>query len=1026
MKNKKNFLAKAFLVLIISLSGMHLCYPQSAKSFKLQTWDRSYIKCGSTPINFSKQTFEAWIKIISFWDSEKRVLFSNSTDCNVLISQSEIPGYYYIEYEIKAGNTWLKQKSKTPLSANRNSWYHLAATYDGYSLNIYINGINDNSTTVSSPTYNSIKPSSNYFIGKSTDTTLVNYSGYIDEIRLWSTAVSQSDIVYWMSTEPNNKHPNWNNLERYYKCDDDAVNQPPPAIVCGIAEEIHSLSACSYDIITYYPDIVQDTVYKKSTFFYGPVPLNEFSPKTIGIFFNNKIHQFSSIPGDPFVRAYKGSLDNQNNVIMNNSFLGIGQHYEYPGACCLYKDKLCYVSIFNPDEDPGHSRTATVYHHVGTLANDGDVTQSVTSRTMNTCVQPAYAVLNDTLFFFYITKKSGVIELDVDWSVDGLNWTFKRTVTKGLNGLDYYFGNVAACTSRDMYGKEVIYVGCVDTAHTAIQLFGFYTDLTYTVAFIKIPKVRNFSMVSGSVEGGFSGGSALQLFYSANTPDNFGNSNTIGRIQYSIDNQEAYAPEQLPITGCDYNGGVYEHQRYIPYAFSYYQTTGTSQETLGKKIILSVMTYPSSDFTQEYSCWNSDKMTYIASADVTDTDPGDKVSQLLGVIEGPPPYVLNGESLGDLIKYQQYPSSLEFGSSSSQANENAVTIDKSWSVSFRYYGIGGDFEKHAENTTQTDFSSRTYESRTVFPVEGRDKGYLLFLRPIITRKKFELTDASNRLLENIYTLEITDRFLDYVPYFLDTVAQSPNPKSLVSYINRSVNPGEYKKIYSANYSWTGGTKTEVGFETDSTVTKSTNESFYKGAGISVSIDIGFGEFVDVSTNVFDFESRIGTTTTHEGSTTLSSSKNIAALADCPFHGQTTDTAYFSATVYWIKPTDGKNNWWIPKGYENQKPWCITYKVNNLSLHPYSIDESKASTDLFDVYPNPANSYISFSIPNQDLKNQIIIIYNTLGVEIKRFDGKELLGRSSISFSTVDLPAGIYFSTLYTGTNKITKRFAVIR
>jgi hypothetical protein len=813
-------------------------------------------------------------------------------------------------------------------------------------------------------------------------------------------------------------------LERYYKCDDTNVDVNPPNVCCNVLEVKNNTSACSYDVKSYnYP---QNSVYKKSFFSYGDEGFSGYvSPKTVGIFFNNKIHQFSSHDGNPYVRAYEGTLDAQNNVVMSNSPLKIGHQYEVPGACCLYKDKLAYVSMDNLDEEQASSHEATIYHCLGTLANDGDVNVGWVSRTMNICVQPAYAVLHDTLYFFYITKKNGIIELDVDWSVDGSNWTFLGTLTNFF-GLDYYFGNVAACTSRDIDGKEVIYVGTVDKNHNGITLLRFYKNKSELEDYIKVPKIRNFSMVSGTVEGGMSNGSALQLFYSADTPDKYGNSKTIARIEYSIDNKYAYAPEQLPITGYDNNNGGLEHRLFLPYAFSYYKTYGSSNETLGKKIILSVQNN-SSGKTQAFLCWNSDRLTYVAGSDVTDTNPNDKVSQLLGVIEGPPPYVLNGEDLGELIKYQIYPSSLEFGSSSGQTNENAVTIDKSWELSFRYDGLGGDFEHHAESSTQTEYSTKEYETRTVFPVEGRDKGYLVFLRPVITRKKFQLTDASNNLLDYIYTLEITDRFIDYVPYYLDTVAHAPNPKRLASYINRSVNPGNYKKIFSANYSWTGGAKTELGFETDSTVTKSTNEEFYKGAGISISIDMGFGEFVDVSTNVFDFESRIGTTTKHEGSITLGSSRNIAVNADCPFHGQPNDTAYFSATVYWIRPTDGKDNWWIPKGFEKHKPWCITYKVNNFSLHPFtSLDEKNTSSALFDIYPNPANSFISFSIPNQDAGNQSLIIYNLVGVEIKRFEGKELLGRSSISFSTEDLSDGIYFSTLYTGANKITKQFTVIR
>jgi hypothetical protein len=1024
MKNKKNLFVKALVVLIIFLSGFQSGYSQGSGSAFYFAGNKPHLICDSlspAPINFSSQTIEAWIKLNSGCTG-KKAIFSNGTDYNVLVSDSA--GSYYIGYWLKAGGAWLKQKSKTPLKPD--TWYHIGAAYDGYSISIFLNGNLDNQKNVGNTSYHSLSPTNKNYIGKSPDTQFGNFQGCIDEVRMWSCTVSQSEIFYWKSMPVTNKHPNWNKLERYYKCDDTGVDVAPPAFFCNVLEAKNNSRACSYDVKAYY--YPQNSVYKKSSFSYGDEGFSGYvSPKTVGVFFNNKIHQFSSHDGDPYVRSYTGTLDDQNNVVMSNSAIRAGHQYEIPGACCIYKDHLAYVSMDNLDEVPGTSHLTTLYHCMGTLANDGNINEDWVSRTMYTCVPPAYAVLNDTLYFFYIINKNNVVQLDADWSVDGKNWTFLRTVTTGTGGLDYYFGNVAACTSRDIDGKEVIYVGCVDKAHTAIQLTRFYKNKSVTEAFIGVPKVRNFSMVPGTVEGGMSNGTPLQLFYSADTPDKYGNSKTIGRIEYSIDNKYAYAPEQLPISGYDPNNGGLQHRLFLPYAFSYYKTYGSSKETSGQKIILSVQNN-SSNKTQVYLCWNSDKLTYLPGADVIDTNPGDKLSHLLGVIEGPPPFVLNGEDLGELIRYQTYPSLLEFGSTSSQSNENSVSVDKSWSLSFRYDGIGGDFEHHAESTTQTEYSSKTYESRSLFPVEGRDRGYLVFLRPVITRKKYQLTDANNHLLDYVYSLEISDRFIDYVPYYLDTVAHAPVPKHLTSYLNRSVDPGSYKKIYSSNYSWTGGTKSTIGFETDSSVTKSTSEEFYKGAGLTVSIDMGFGEIVDVSTNVFDFESRIGTTTKHDGSTTLGNSRGIAVNTDCPFHGAAGDTSHFAATVYWIKPTDGKNNWWIPKGYEKHKPWCITYKVNSFSLHATSVEDNDAGSTAgsVNIYPNPASNTVSVSFSGSDFPNLSITLSNSLGMVVKRFSEQELSGKNSINFSTEEFPVGVYYCTLNSRMNIIKKSFVVVR
>jgi hypothetical protein len=79
-----------------------------------------------------------------------------------------------------------------------------------------------------------------------------------------------------------------------------------------------------------------------------------------------------------------------------------------------------------------------------------------------------------------------------------------------------------------------------------------------------------------------------------------------------------------------------------------------------------------------------------------------------------------------------------------------------------------------------------------------------------------------------------------------------------------------------------------------------------------------------------------------------------------------------------------------------------------------------------VYPNPANNYLSIAFTKSNLLNTSISIYNSHGVEIKRINEKELSGQNSLSISIVDFPSGVYYCTMNTGTERITKRFVVVR
>jgi subtilisin-like proprotein convertase family protein len=85
--------------------------------------------------------------------------------------------------------------SRTTTLIQLNTWTHLAATYDGTTTRIFINGVQDTSTTVITGAIG-VNTDSLYIGAERSGGSVTSfYNGYMDEVRMWGVARSAAEIA---------------------------------------------------------------------------------------------------------------------------------------------------------------------------------------------------------------------------------------------------------------------------------------------------------------------------------------------------------------------------------------------------------------------------------------------------------------------------------------------------------------------------------------------------------------------------------------------------------------------------------------------------------------------------------------------------------------------------------------------------------------------------------------------------------------------------------------------------------------
>lgn len=181
----------------------------------------TYVETGAINLNGTQITMETWVRVDNFKSTFPYISSligteENSSNSSALlrIGDASIPNDVP-QFVLRINGSPSKVESTMDLATGR--WYHIAGTYDGSTMKIYINGTLQGSLSVSG----TIESNDVFALGRNYGNDRV-LDGKLDESRVWNTALSESTIREWMCKKVTGAHPNYSSLLGYWRYDEGA------------------------------------------------------------------------------------------------------------------------------------------------------------------------------------------------------------------------------------------------------------------------------------------------------------------------------------------------------------------------------------------------------------------------------------------------------------------------------------------------------------------------------------------------------------------------------------------------------------------------------------------------------------------------------------------------------------------------------------------------------------------------------------------------------------------------------------
>ncbi|MBA7611231.1 hypothetical protein ES703_18451 [subsurface metagenome] len=685
-----------------------------------------------------------------------------------------------------------------------------------------------------------------------------------------------------------------------------------------------------------------------------------------------------------------------------------------PGVCCLFKNTLYLFGVNHYNAEIGYTYLmgdSIWWAQRKRIKVDGKYLKNGVTKDGGTRIMAA-AELNDTLYLFYMDVEH---EGDVRYvyTSDGVNWIDGHGIVGPI------VGNVAACNYQTKNGEHRLMI--------AWMYDGYYVYAAnfdgYKISKAWVPRTgkgklvyaTGVTLIPGSAPSYLNtpGHLQVQMYYTGKS-----HLYPLKRGIYDVNTDTWHVNDK----SIDY---LY-HSGSWPCALSNFKTEGAN---LRKEVWCFYPWAYATDRDLTLPC----VLSYISDLLVVDPDSTTVLKTedttyralwgLLGVLQGPPPYHLNG------VEYGNPPTSFTFGTKEEKGTEIAHEYDLSFVARYsflkKFGGLTDEYQyAMATNYTWDSTFTRSIEY-TVFPdTTGRNLGYRFFLKPTITREKIELKDyrgVSTGIHD--YLFYVTSGELQTESYEMD---DSLRTDSIETFLDRYFDPQD--TICSGEVTWLPNIQSDVTFgtQTEYKTTNTSRGSFKRDAGI------GYDGFFMIGGDV-------GGSITFSGTHSSAVNKKLgfevngpACGAPRPDHPE--DVVSYNLRGYWIQSRNGVEYYWIPENYSGCRPWLFTWNVTNIQYQEGSaedVEEEELAASLnLDIAGLSSQVTINYSLPQTS--PIFLKVYDAGGRLVKVLASDDAVaGKHSITWDGTDdrgrmLASGVYFARLDAGQEQRLAKIVLMR